>query len=81
MRLYTMLPLSPADQPELSSQQEDIMAQDLAQQFNEYVSEELVGVLADMAMDVLKDNNIDPASAFGYDLIHDLINRIVITAK
>lgn len=81
MRLYTMLHLSPADQPELSSQQEDMMAQDLAQQFNEYVSEELVGVLADMAMDVLKDNNIDPASAFGYDLIHDLINRIVITAK
>ena len=81
MRLYTMLPLSPADQPELSSQQEDMMAQDLAQQFAEYVAEELVDTLADMASDVLAANNIDPDSPLGYDLIQDLINRIVITAK
>lgn len=76
-----MFPLQPIDCPELSADQETAMAHDLADQFNTYVGEELVEVLADMARDVLKSNNIDPDSSLGYDLVHDLINRIVVTAK
>jgi len=76
-----MLPLQPHDCTELSAEQETAMAHDLADQFNTYVGEELVEVLADMARDVLDHNNIDPESSIGYDLVHDLINRIVVTAK
>lgn len=76
-----MLPLQPHDCTELSAIQETVMAHDLADQFNAYVGEELVEILADMARDVLDHNNIDPDSSLGYDLVHDLINRIVVTAK
>lgn len=76
-----MLPFQPTDCPELTAEQETAMAQDLADQFNAYVCEELVGVLAHMAQTILKDNYIDPDSMLGHDLIHDLINRIVVTAK
>lgn len=76
-----MLPLQPIDCSELSAEQETAMAQDVADQFNTYIGEELVEVLADMARDVLNQNNIDPDSSLGYDLVIDLINRIKVTAK
>lgn len=76
-----MLSLQPIDCPELSAEQETAMAHDLADQFNTYIGEELVEVLADMARDVLNQNNIDPDSSLGYDLVIDLINRIKVTAK
>lgn len=76
-----MLSLQPIDCPELSAEQETAMAQDVADQFNTYIGEELVEVLADMARDVLSQNNIDPDSSLGYDLVIDLINRIKVTAK
>lgn len=76
-----MLSLQPIDCPELSAEQETAMAQDVADQFNTYIGEELVEVLADMARDVLSQNNIDPDSSLGYDLVIDLINRIKVIAK
>jgi hypothetical protein len=79
--IHSMLPLQPIDCPELSAEQETAMAQDIADQFNTYVGEKFVEVLADMARDVLSDNNIDPDSPLGYDLVIDLINRIKVTAK
>lgn len=76
-----MLSLQPIDCPELSAEQETAMAQDVADQFNTYIGEELVEVLADMARDVLSQNNIDPDSSLGYDLVIDLINRIKVITK
>jgi len=76
-----MLPLQPADTNALSTEQETLMAQELADQFNAYVCDELVGVLADMARDIIKENHIDPESPLGYDLVYDLIRRITVTNK
>jgi len=76
-----MLPLQPLDCPELSFAQETEMAQDLADQFNAFVGEHLVDTLADLARDVLDSNGINPESPLAYDLVQDLINRIVVTAK
>ena len=76
-----MLPLQPRDYPELSSQQENEMAQDLAEQFNDYICEELVDKLSEMAEAILEDNNIDPGSSFGSDLVLDMIRRISVTCN
>ena len=78
---HAMLPLQPFDCPEISFVQETEMAQDLADQFSAFVDEHLVDTLADLARDVLNSNNIDPDSCLAHDLVQDLINRIVITAK
>jgi hypothetical protein len=76
-----MLPLQPRDYPELSSKQEDQMAQDLAEQFNGYICEELVDKLSEMAEAILENNNIDPGSPEGSDLAFDLIRRITVTCN
>ena len=75
-----MLPLQPTDTPELSTQQENQMAQDLAEQFNDYICEELVEKLSEMAESILEENNIDPSSSEGSDLVFDLIRRISVKA-
>ena len=80
-RVFHMLPLSPVEHPELSSQQENQMAQDLAEQFNDYICEELVDKLSEMAEAILQDNNIDPGSPEGSDLAFDLIRRITVTCN
>ena len=76
-----MLPLQPRDYPELSSQQENEMAQDIAEQFNDYICEELVDKLSEIAEAILEDNNIDPGSNLGADLVSDLIRRISVTCN
>jgi len=76
-----MLPLQPRDYPELSRQQEAAMALDLAEKFNDYICEELIEKLSDLAADVLEDNNIDPQSSEGIDLQLDLIKRISVVAN
>ncbi len=41
------------------------MAQDLAEQFNDYICEELVDKLSEMAEAILENNNIHPGSPEG----------------
>ena len=76
-----MLPLQPRDYPELSKQQENLMAQDLADSFNDYICEELIDKLSEMAEDILEKNYIDPSSPEGSDLVFDLIRRITVTCN
>jgi len=76
-----MLPLQPRDYPELSAQQENLMAQDLADSFNDYICEELIDTLSEMAEDILEKNHIDPSSPEGSDLVFDLIRRITVTCN
>jgi hypothetical protein len=76
-----MLPLSPVEHPELSAQQESLMAQDLADSFNDYICEELIDTLSEMAEDILEKNHIDPSSPEGSDLVFDLIRRITVTCN
>ena len=76
-----MLPLQPRDYPELSAQQENQMAQDLADSFNDYICEELIDKLSEMAEDILEKNHIDSGSPEGSDLVFDLIRRITITCN
>jgi len=75
-----MLSLQPRDTAELSYQQENQMAADLAEQFNDYICDELVDKLSEMAADILEYNDIDPKSDFGSDLVLNLIKRITVTA-
>ena len=74
-----MLPLQPRDYPELSKQQENQMAQDLADSFSDYICEELIDKLSEMAEEIVEKNNIDPSSPEGSDLVLDLIRRIGVT--
>lgn len=76
-----MLPLQPRDYPELSTEQENLMAQDLADSFNDYICEELIDKLSEMAEDILEKNHIDPSSSEGSDLVFDLIRRITVTCN
>jgi len=76
-----MLPLQPRDYPELSTEQENLMAQDLADSFNDYICEELIDTLSEMAEDILEKNHIDPSSPEGSDLVFDLIRRITVTCN
>ena len=76
-----MLPLQPRDYPELSDQQENLMAQDLADSFSDYICEELIDTLSEMAEDILEKNHIDPSSPEGSDLVFDLIRRITVTCN
>lgn len=76
-----MLPLSPPDCSELSFQEESAMATDLAEAIATYCYDELMGKFTELAEDILKEHDIDPATAFGYDLINDLLRRVKITAK
>jgi len=80
-RVLHMLPLSPVEHPELSAQQESLMAQDLADSFNDYICEELIDTLSEMAEDILEKNHIDPSSPEGSDLVFDLIRRITVTCN
>jgi len=76
-----MLPLSPPDQQGLDQQDELRLAQDLAEDFSDYVSEELTEILFDMAASLIeRRTGIDPQSSEGYDLALDLMRRISITA-
>lgn len=76
-----MLPLQPIDYPELSTEQESLMAQDLAESIATYCFDELMGQFTDFALDILRQNGIDPATPLGYDLTNDLLRRIKITAQ
>jgi len=75
-----MLPLSPPDQQGLDQQDELRLAQHLAEDFSDYVSEELTEILFDMAASLIeRRTGIDPQSPEGYDLALDLMRRISIT--
>ena len=76
-----MLPLQPREYPELSAQQENQMAQDLADSFSDYICEELIDKLSEMAEEIVEKNNIDPSSPEGSDLVFDLIRRIGVTCN
>jgi len=76
-----MLPLQPREYPELSAQQENLMAQDLADSFSDYICEELIDKLSEMAEEIVEKNNIDPSSPEGSDLVFDLIRRIGVTCN
>ena len=76
-----MLSLQPHDNAELSLQDETLLAEDLADLFNDYVCEHLVETLYEMAKEVIERNTgMDPSSDEGLDLALDLIRRIKVTA-
>ena len=74
----TMLPLQPVDYPELSTEQELSMTQDVADQFFDWINDDLCEMLHDHIADVLKANNIDLDSALADDLFIDIAKRISV---
>ena len=76
-----MLPLSPPDEAGLDYQDETLMAEDLADLFNDYVCEELVDTLFEMAKEVIERNTgMEPSDPETLDLALDLIRRIKVIA-
>ncbi|NBN87506.1 MAG: hypothetical protein EBV32_00200 [Proteobacteria bacterium] len=66
---------------DLTTIEENQLATDLASTLDAYVSNELTDLLYKMAADLLRQRGIDPGTDYGYDLIHDLVNKILITAR
>jgi hypothetical protein len=76
-----MLPLSPPDEIGLDYQDETVMAEDLADLFDEYVSNELVDTLFEMAKEVIERNTgMEPSDPEVLHLALDLIRRIKVIA-
>ena len=73
-----MLPLSPREFAELSTEQELSMTQDVADQFFDWINDDLCEMLHDHIADVLKANNIDLDSREADDLFQDISNRITV---
>ena len=73
-----MLPLSPREFPELSTEQELSMTQDVADQFFDWINDDLCEMLHDHIADVLKANNIDLDSRLADDLFLDIAKRISV---
>ena len=77
-RVSNMLPLQPTDTPELSTEQELSMTQDVADQFSDWINDDLCEMLHDYIADVLKANNIDLDSRLADDLFLDIAKRISV---
>ena len=77
-RVSHMLPLSPVEHPELSTEQELSMTQDVADQFFDWINDDLCEMLHDHIADVLKANNIDLDSREADDLFLDIAKRISV---
>lgn len=73
-----MLPLSPAEHPELSAEQERSMTQDVADQFFDCLNDDLYDMLQDHIADVLKEHHIDLDSRLADDLFLDIAKRIQV---
>lgn len=71
-----MLPLSPVEYPQLSTEQERSMTQEVADQFYDWINDDLCEMLHDHIADVLKANNIDLDSREADDLFLDIARRI-----
>ena len=71
-----VLSLSPREFPELSTEQERSMTQDVADQFSDWINDDLCEMLHDHIVDVLKANNIDLDSREADDLFLDIAKRI-----
>ena len=65
---------------DLTAAEETLLAQDLAKDLDEYISNELGDTLIELAADILRRYGSDPGSDYGRDLIQDLTNRIRIIA-
>jgi len=77
-RVFHMLPFSPVEHPELSTEQELSMTQDVADQFFDWINDDLCEMLHDHIADVLKANNIDLDSREADDLFLDIAKRISV---
>ena len=76
-----MLPLSPPDEIGLDYQDETRMAEDLADLFHEYICEELVDTLFDMAKEVIeRHTGFEAESSQAFDIAMDLIHRVKVVA-
>lgn len=73
-----VLPLSPREFPALSTEQELSMTQDVADQFYDWINDDLTEMLHDHIADVLKANNIDLDSREADDLFLDIARRISV---
>ena len=65
---------------DLTATEETQLAQDLASDLDDYISNELGDTLIELAADILRRYGSDPGSDYGRDLIQDLTNRIRIVA-
>jgi len=66
---------------DLTETEERELATELAEDFSDYVSNELTDLLYEMAADMLRRYSVDPGTDYGRDLIQDLSNRIKITTR
>ena len=76
-----MLPLSPVEHPELSTEQEQLMTQEVADQVFDWLNDDLCEILSDHIADVLKSHNIDLDSRLADDLYLDIAKRIEINVN
>ena len=74
-----MLPLSPVEHPELSTEKERQMTQDVADQFYDCLNDDLYDMLQDHIADVLKEHHIDLDSRLADDLFLDIARRINVS--
>jgi hypothetical protein len=66
---------------DLTETDERQLAIELAEDFSDYVSNELTDLLYEMAAAMLRRYSVDPGTDYGRDLIQELSNRIRITTR
>ena len=64
---------------DLTETDERQLATELAEDFSDYVTNELTDLLYEMASAMLRRYSVDPGTDYGRDLIQELSNRIRIT--
>ena len=73
-----MLPLQPTDTFELSAQQEKQMLVELVDGVTDYLADEMLDTLLEMAANVIERKGIDSHSDFGSDLAMDMVMRLSV---
>jgi hypothetical protein len=76
-----MLSLQPRDYPELSTEEEQLMTQQVADELSDWLNDDLCDLLQDHITDVLKSHNIDLDSRLADDLYIDIARRIQVSVS
>jgi hypothetical protein len=76
-----MLPLSPVEHPELSTEEEQLMTQEVADALFDQLNDDICDLLSEYIANVLEKHNIDLDSRLADDLYTDIANRIEINVK
>ena len=76
-----MLPLSPVEHPELSTEEEQLMTQQVADRFFDQLNDDICDLLSEHIANVLEKHNIDLDSRLADDLYMDIANRIEVNVN